>query len=191
MSRFTVINTALPGLYVLERQAISDVRGSFCRMFCADELKVVGWTTPIAQVNFACTYGQGTVRGLHYQQQPYAEMKLVSCLRGEVWDVAVDLRPASPTYMHWHAEHLSSGNYRSMLIPQGYAHGVQVLGEGAELLYCHSTPYVSGVDSGLNPLDPDLEIAWPLPVINLSDKDRMRPMLRALGADFRGVLCEV
>lgn len=187
MSRFIVKGTTLPGLYVLERQLMVDARGFLSRMFCADELGVAGWTQPIAQVNHACTRGQGTVRGLHFQQPPYSEMKLVSCLRGEVWDLAVDLRPTSPTYLHWHAEHLSSDNHRSLLIPQGYAHGFQVLSDEAELLYCHSAPFVSSADSGLNPLDPALAITWPLPVINLSDKDRMRPMLQALGADFQGV----
>jgi dTDP-4-dehydrorhamnose 3,5-epimerase len=187
MSRFTVTHAPLPGLCVVERQTIVDARGSFVRLFCSEELASTGWTQPVAQINHAYTRGLGTVRGLHYQQAPHAEMKLVSCVRGEVWDVAVDLRPNSPSYLKWHAERLSADNQRAFLIPQGFAHGFQVQTAEAELLYCHSAPYVSGSDRGLNPLDPRLAVSWPLPVVNLSDKDRTRPLLEDLGADFQGV----
>jgi dTDP-4-dehydrorhamnose 3,5-epimerase len=187
LRRFTVTDTPLLGLRVVERQGIVDARGFLSRLFCADELAAAGWTQPVAQINHAYTRERGTVRGLHYQQEPHAEMKLVNCVRGEVWDVAVDLRAGSPTYLRWHAERLSADNQRALLIPQGFAHGFQVQAEEAELLYCHSAPYVPGADRGLNPLDPRLAIAWPLAVVNLSDKDRTRPLLEVLGADFQGV----
>jgi len=184
MSRFSVHETPLSGLRVVERQRIGDARGFLSRLFCAEELAAAGWILPVAQINHACTRGRGTVRGMHYQQEPHAEMKLVSCVRGEVWDVAVDLRPDFPTYLYWHAERLSAENQRALLIPRGFAHGFQVQSEEAELLYCHSAAYAPSADSGLNPLDPRLAIRWPLPVINLSDKDRQRPLL---DADFQGV----
>ncbi len=187
MSRFTVTDTPLAGLRVVQRQCIVDARGSLSRLFCAEELATAGWTQQVSQINHAYTRDRGTVRGLHYQEAPHTEMKLVACVRGEVWDVAVDLRPNSPTYLRWHAECLSANNLRALLIPQGFAHGFQVQAEAAELLYCHSAPYVPAADRGLNPLDPRVAIAWPLPVVNLSEKDRALPLLEVLGADFRGV----
>ena len=118
----------------VQRQPLQDARGLFERMFCADELAAAGWTQPIAQINHSVTRQRGSVRGLHYQRPPHAEMKLVSCLRGEVWDVAVDLRAGSPTFLQWHAEHLSPSNACALLIPPGFAHGFQALTDDAELL---------------------------------------------------------
>src|SRR5690554_6695588 len=107
MSRFTVTNLPLAGLKRVQRQRLGDNRGFLARLFCAEELAAAGWTQPIAQINHTFTAKQGTVRGMHFQRPPHAEMKLVSCIRGEVWDVAVDLRVGSPTFLHWHAERLS------------------------------------------------------------------------------------
>lgn len=184
MSRFTVTDTPLAGLKVVQRQILGDARGYLTRLFCAEELALAGWHGPIAQINHTFTQHTGTVRGMHYQKHPHAEMKLVSCLRGVVWDVAVDLRPDSPTYLQWHAQQLSNDNHCALLIPQGFAHGFQTLGSDVEMLYCHSAPYVPMADAGLNPLDPRLAIAWPLPVIGLSAKDSGHAMM---GPDFEGV----
>lgn len=184
MNRFTITDTPLAGLKVVQRQILGDARGYLARLFCAEELALAGWHGPIAQINHTVTQHAGTVRGMHYQKPPHAEMKLVSCLRGVVWDVAVDLRPDSPTYLQWHAQQLSGDNHCALLIPQGFAHGFQTQGEDVEMLYCHSAPYVPTVDAGLNPLDPRLAIAWPLPVIGLSAKDSGHAMM---GPDFEGV----
>lgn len=184
MSRFSVTDTPLAGLKVVQRQILGDARGYLSRLFCAEELQTAGWHGPVAQINHTFTQHVGTVRGMHYQKTPHAEMKLVSCLRGSVWDVAVDLRPDSPTYLQWHAQQLSSDNHCALLIPQGFAHGFQTLGSDVEMLYCHSAPYVPMADAGLNPLDPRLAIAWPLPVIGLSAKDCGHAMM---GPDFEGV----
>lgn len=161
----------LPGLVRVERRVHGDHRGAFGRLFCADELADAGWIWPVAQVNHSQTRGAGTVRGLHYQTAPYAEAKLVSCIAGAVWDVAVDLRPESPTYLRWHAEVLRADDGAALLIPPGCAHGFQVLGREAQLVYCHSAAHAPGHEAGLHAEDPALAIAWPLPVCGLSSRD--------------------
>jgi len=120
---------------------------------------------------------RGTVRGLHFQHPPHAEMRLVSCIRGEVWDIALDIRRGSQTFMRWHAQNLSAANNCALLIPQGFAHGFQTLSDDAELIYCHSAPYNAAAEGGLNPQDPSLAIAWPLPIADLSARDAQHSML--------------
>lgn len=171
MSRLTCTPLPLAGLRRVQRQPLADARGFFERLFCAQELAACGWRGPIAQINHSLTRQAGSVRGLHYQKPPYAEMKLVTCLRGAVWDVAVDLRAGSPTFLHWHAEELSAANACALLIPEGFAHGFQALTPDAELLYCHSHPYTPQAEAGLHPQDARLAIAWPLPVAELSPRD--------------------
>lgn len=177
MSRFSVTDLPLAGLKLVERQRIGDTRGFLSRLFCAEELAAAGWIKPIAQINHTYTATQGTVRGMHFQRPPHAEMKLVSCIRGEIWDVAVDVRVGSPTFLHWYAERLSADNGRALLIPEGFAHGFQALTDGAELLYCHSAAYSAGAEAGLNPLDTRLAITWPLPITELSARDAARPLI--------------
>lgn len=184
MSRFSITNLPLTGLKLIERQRLGDSRGSLSRLFCADELAAAGWDAPIAQINHSCTARRGTVRGMHYQRPPAAEMKLVTCLRGEVWDLAVDVRADSPSFLHWHAERLSADNGRALLIPQGFAHGFQALCDDVELLYCHSAAYKPDAEMGLNPQDSALAIAWPLLVANLSVGDAGRALIES---GFEGV----
>ena len=172
MSRFTVTDLPLAGLKLVERQNLGDSRGFLSRMFCADELAQAGWAKPIAQINLTVTARQGTVRGMHFQHPPHAEMKLVNCLHGAVFDVAVDLRSGSPTFLKWHAQELSAENRRSLLIPEGFAHGFQALTDDCELLYFHSMPYASGSEGALNAQDPVLNISWPLEITEMSDRDR-------------------
>lgn len=177
MNRLSITDLPLPGLKRVERQRVGDSRGFLARLFCADELQAAGWTKPIAQINQTYTARLGTVRGLHFQHPPHAEMKLVSCLRGAVWDVAVDIRAGSKTFLRWHAERLSADNGCAMLIPEGFAHGLQTLTDDVELLYCHSTPYSADAEAGLNPNDARLAIAWPLPIAELSARDARHSML--------------
>jgi len=153
-------------------------------MFCAEELCAAGWNWPISQINHALTKVVGTIRGMHFQYPPKAEAKLVSCLRGVVWDVAVDLRRGSPTFLRWHAEELSAANRRALLIPPGFGHGFQSLESDCELLYLHSEPYDPTLEGALNPRDPALGITWPLAVTVMSDKDAQRSMI---SPDFEGV----
>lgn len=161
----------LAGLAVLHRQSRADSRGTFSRLFCADELALAGWKGSVAQINLSKTVRRGTVRGLHFQRPPHAEIKLVTCIRGEIWDVAVDLRAGSPTYLHWHAQALSEANNAALLIPAGFAHGFQSLSDDVEVLYCHSAPYMAEAEDGLSPTDPQLAIAWPLPITEMSPRD--------------------
>lgn len=184
MSRLAITDLPLAGLKRVERQRRGDTRGFLARVFCADELRGAGWTDPVAQINHTYTARKGTVRGMHFQRPPHAEMKLVSCLRGEVWDVAVDIRAGSPTFLRWHAEVLSADNGYALLIPRGFAHGFQALSDDAELLYCHSAPYNAPAEGGLNPRDRKLAIAWPLPVTDISDRDAR---LATLDDGFAGV----
>lgn len=184
MSRFAVASTPLAGLVSIQRQPLGDERGFLARLFCAEELAAAGWPGPVAQINHTHTAQRGTVRGLHYQRPPAPEAKLVSCLRGAVWDVAVDLRAGSPTFLQWHAQELSARNYTALLIPPGFAHGFQVLEEGAELLYLHSAPYTPACEGALNVRDPRLAIAWPLPVQGLSARDAAHPWI---DAPFEGI----
>ena len=184
MNRFLVVDTPISGVRVVQRQPLADARGFLARLFCARELAQLGWRKPVAQVNHTLTQRRGTLRGFHYQVAPHAEMKLVSCLRGEAWDVALDLRAGSPTFLHWHAQYLSADNHCALLIPEGCAHGFQSLDDDVELLYCHSMPYTPEADAGLHPLDQRLGIEWPLPVALLSDRDARQPSVDAL---FEGV----
>lgn len=184
MTRLVLLDLPMAGLKLVKRTLLGDSRGFFSRVFCASELASAGWASPIAQVNHTYTQRGGTVRGLHYQRPPHAEMKLVSCLRGEVWDVAVDLRQGSPTFLHWHAQVLSAENGLALLIPQGFAHGFQALSDDVELLYCHSAPYAAAAEAGLNPQDERLAITWPLQVAGLSPRDAGRPPITP---EFQGV----
>lgn len=179
MSRFAITPLPLAGLRRVTRQRLGDARGFLSRVFCADDLREAGWTRPIAQINHTFSARQGTLRGMHFQRPPHGEMKLVSCLRGEVWDVAVDLRAGSPTFLRWHAERLSADNAHALLIPEGFAHGFQALSDDVELLYCHSAPYVPAAEGGLNPRDPRLGIPWPLAIQEISERDARHPMLDA------------
>lgn len=177
MNRFDVQDTPLAGLRRVVSRRLGDERGHLARAFCQDELLEVGWTAAVAQANLTHTRDKGTVRGLHFQYPPHAEMKLVRCLRGEVWDVAVDLRRGSPTFLRWHAERLSGDNLTALLIPEGFAHGFQALTDGVDMLYLHSVVHVAGSEGGLNVLDPALALPWPLPMGTLSERDRTCPFI--------------
>ena len=184
MNRFKVIDTPVSALRVIERECRRDERGFLSRLFCAQELAEAGWHRPIVQINHTLTKRRGTVRGLHFQYPPHSEMKLVSCLRGSVWDVAVDLRAGSPTFLHWHGEELTPENGRALMIPEGCAHGFQALSDDCELLYLHSAAYTPEGEAAINACDPRVCIGWPLEISSRSERDRALAMLTE---DFRGV----
>lgn len=184
MARFAIESTTLAGLRIVERQPIGDERGFLNRIYCEIELGDLGFKDGIVQINHSLTRRSGTVRGMHFQVPPHAETKLVSCIRGAVFDVAVDLRKGSSTFLQWHGDVLSGENNRAFLIPQGFAHGFQALEENCELLYLHSAAYEPGAEGGLNIADPRLDISWPMPVSDLSERDRTHAML---GDDFEGI----
>ncbi|WP_409525351.1 dTDP-4-dehydrorhamnose 3,5-epimerase family protein [Nitrincola sp. MINF-07-Sa-05] len=185
MSNFEFISTSLAGVVKVKYSRKVDCRGFLSRLFCIEELSSAGWYSPVAQVNFTKTQSIGTIRGMHFQYPPFAEMKLITCIHGAVWDVALDLRPSSPTFLQWHAETLSDENLTALLIPEGVAHGFQATESETELVYFHSAPYHPNAEAGINPLDPRLAINWPLDVNNLSERDKGLPYINS---DFKGVL---
>jgi dTDP-4-dehydrorhamnose 3,5-epimerase len=135
-------------------------------------LQQCGWNGPIRQINYTKTLKLGTVRGLHFQRKPYAEKKIVFCVKGRVCDVVVDIRSDSQTYLQYHSTELSSDNGSGLLIPEGFAHGFQALTDDVEMLYFHSENYEPKFEDGISPLDKIIDIKWPLDVINLSDRDK-------------------
>lgn len=177
--------TPITGLVVVESETHFDQRGFFMRLYCQNELREIVGSRQIVQINQSRTRTLGAVRGLHFQREPHAEMKLVRCLRGKVWDVTVDLRAGSSTFLKWHAEELSAENRRMMVIPEGCAHGFQVLATDSELLYFHTASYTSSSEGGVQPTDSLLSISWPLPVRDLSERDLNHPLLTA---DFTGLV---
>jgi len=178
MTAFSVEPVPLQGAFVLKRRVISDARGQFERLFAEEDLSALcALSEPIRHINRSITNGRGTVRGLHYQVEPDAETKIVTCLHGAVFDVAVDLRPDSPTYLRYHGVELAAGNSLSYLIPKGFAHGFQVLGEQAELLYFHTAAYAPASERRVHAEDPAVGIDWPLAVTGLSKQDELAEFL--------------
>jgi dTDP-4-dehydrorhamnose 3,5-epimerase len=183
--RFDVAETSLPSVYVLQRKPHVDERGWLERMYCTTDLSALLGSRAIVQVNRTLTRTIGSVRGMHYQVQPSAEAKIVSCLRGAIFDVAVDIRRGSPTFLQWHAEMLDADSRRSLLIPEGFAHGFQTVADDCELLYFHTAAYDPAAERGVRPLDPRLGIAWPLAIEHLSERDASFPLL---GPEFDGIV---
>ena len=176
-ARFDIVSAPLAGVVTLKRKRMGDERGWLERLFCADELREAGWLWPVAQLNRTLTVKKGTVRGMHFQLPPHEEAKLVTCLAGEVFDVAVDMRPGSPTYLRWHGERLSNENATSLLIPPGFAHGFQTLTDNVEMFYVHSAPFSPGAEGGVRADDPALGIDWPLEIGERSERDLNHPLL--------------
>lgn len=179
VARFEFVPTPLSGLMIVQRQLREDHRGFLSRFYCAEEFETAGVRKPIAQINHTLTKRRGTVRGLHFQRPPHAEIKFVSCLRGEIFDVAVDLRRNSPTFLRWHAEVLSAATRRSLLIPEGFAHGFQALSDDCEIMYLVTAAYHPAAEDALLATDPSLNIGWPIPITEMSDRDRCHPELTA------------
>ena len=179
-----IIQTLLSGVAVAKSDPVADNRGVFFRMFCERELAPVMGERRIVQVNHSLTRLAGALRGMHFQYPPHAEAKLVSCLHGEVFDVAVDLRCGSPTFLHWHGVLLSAQNRQSLLIPEGFAHGFQALTGDCELIYLHTAAYHPEAEGALNAGDPRLGIAWPLAITEISERDRNHKLIEH---DFQGI----
>jgi len=170
-ARFEIFDTPLLDLKLIQRKLLGDHRGYLERLFCKEEFQAILGHKIIAQINHTFTAEQSTIRGMHFQHPPFAETKFISCLRGEVFDVAVDLRASSPTFLKWHAELLTADNQKTLLIPEGFAHGFQTLTKNCEMLYFHTMPYQQNAEDGLHPADPALGITWPMPITEMSSRD--------------------
>ncbi len=161
----------LAGAFRIDIEPKGDERGFFARLFCTQEFSAHGLATQWAQCNTSFSAERGSLRGLHFQRPPEAEVKLLRCLRGAVWDVIVDLRQGSPTFGRWHGERLDEANRAFIYVPQGFAHGFQTLTESVEMLYFHSAPYAAAREDGLRWDDPAVAVQWPLPVAVISRRD--------------------
>jgi len=171
MSRFTINTTTIEGVLEIERQPHTDERGRFERLYCIDEFRKIAEDRKIKQINRSITVGKGLVRGMHYQRPPHAEIKFIQCLRGAVFDVAVDLRRESPTFLQSYSTTLSAENNKTLMIPMGCAHGFQTLSDSAELIYFHTESYQPEAEAGINIYEPIINISWPLEIIGLSERD--------------------
>ncbi len=168
----------LQGAYEIRLNRREDERGFFARTYCDAEFASHGLNTTWVQMNVSMSRETGTLRGLHFQRGPAAEVKLIRCLRGRAFDVILDLRDGSDTYGALFSLVLDQGALNAIYVPKGFAHGFQTLTPDTELQYLHSTAYAPGYEGGINPLDPELSIDWPLPVAVMSDRDRNLPALR-------------
>ncbi len=169
--------TPLAGVWLVSTDVHRDLRGGFYRAFCDQDLAGIWGSRLIRQINVSHTAEVGALRGLHWQNPPHGEMKAIRCLRGKVWDVAVDLRAGSPTFLQWFGQELSPENGLMLVLGEGYAHGFQVMAPDSELLYLHSHPYTPSAEAGLRYDDPQLKIPWPLPVTTVSQRDLSLPYL--------------
>jgi len=172
------IKTKLGGLYIIEPELIIDDRGYFMRTFCEKELKINHLEFSILQTNQTLTKEKGTIRGMHFQKSPKAEDKIVQCLRGAIYDVAIDLRIGSPTYGNWVAEELNESNKKMLLIPKGFAHGFQTLTKNCEIQYFMSEYYEPKYASGVNWSDIMFNIKWPIKKPILSERDKNWPFIK-------------
>lgn len=174
----------LKGAYLIDLQKREDTRGFFARYYCAEEFANHGLNTQWLQMNNSLSKKKGTLRGLHFQYPPHAEIKLIRCIRGAIWDVIVDIRKKSTTYGKWFGIELNEENRSMIYVPKGFAHGFQSLCDEAELFYMHSERYAPNADGGINPLDPELDIAWPLDISEISERDLKHPNVSEI---FNGI----
>ena len=176
-ARFEFHTTSLQGVWRVSRKPIVDDRGFFSRLYCAQEFAAIELAKPLAQINHSFSRLRGTVRGLHFQYPPHGESKVVTCVAGRIFDVAVDLRRGSPSFLHWFGTELSADNRESLVIPPGFAHGFQTLSDDSEIVYLVTAAYCAQAEDGINPFDPAVSIRWPQPVTEISQRDAQREML--------------
>jgi dTDP-4-dehydrorhamnose 3,5-epimerase len=176
--------TKLSGSYIVDIVAVSDERGWFARAFDKNEFAQIGFMGEWVQMNHSFTNKKGTVRGMHYQIPPFAEIKLVRCIAGAVFDVIIDVRKNSDTFLHWFGTELSAANKKMLYIPEGFAHGYQTLTDNCELIYHHSQFYTPGFEAGIKYNDKMIKIEWPAEVTNTSKRDDEHPHL---ADNFEGI----
>lgn len=176
--------TPLKGSFEIDLELFKDDRGWFARTYCKNEFKQIGHEKEWVQLNHSFTAEKGTVRGMHFQYPPYSEIKMVRCIAGAIYDVIIDIRNSSSTFLKWFGVELSAANKKMLYIPEGFAHGFQTLSDNAELIYHHSSFYVPGHEGGLRFDEKKLNIKWPLPVTGISERDKQHP---EIAEDFKGI----
>ena len=169
--------TSLDGAYVIVPEPRQDERGWFMRTYCEREFAQIGHSKAWVQMNHSLTHQAGAIRGMHFQYAPQAEIKLVRCIAGRIFDVIVDLRAGSPTLGQWISVELSAENRQMLYIPEGFAHGFQTLTTDCQLIYCHSEYYAPEYEGAIRYNDPRINITWPLPITDLSERDTRHPLL--------------
>lgn len=174
----------LKGACIIVPETHSDTRGLFARLFCEKDLEPIGHTKRIVQINHSRTVKKGAIRGMHFQYPPKAEIKIIKCIRGSVFDVIIDLRKDSKTFLEWHSEILSYKNMKMMYAPEGFAHGFQTLEDNSELLYFHTEFYDPISEGAVRFDDPRINIQWPLEITDISERDSKHPVLED---DFEGI----
>ena len=175
----------IEGLYTIRLKKLEDDRGWFVRTFCKDEFRQIGFDKEFVQFNHSFNKYKGTIRGMHFQNIPYGETKLVRCIQGSVYDVAIDLRKQSPTFLQYFGTALSAENMLSMLIPEGFAHGFQTLEDNSALIYHHTQYYTPKADEGVRFNDPVFNIKWQLPAVMISEKDTS---YKLVDNNFKGII---
>lgn len=169
--------TILKGAFTIDVQPFQDNRGFFTRTFCEKEFGAQNMVTHFVQANHSGTHGKGVIRGMHFQRSPFCEVKLVKCVQGSVFDVIIDVRAGSPTFLQWYGAELSAENKRMMYVPAGFAHGFQTLTDYSEITYMVSNLYNKESEAGVKYNDAKVNIEWPLPVSLVSDKDNNIPVI--------------
>jgi dTDP-4-dehydrorhamnose 3,5-epimerase len=169
------IETKLKGAFIITPDLIEDERGFFARTFCKREFEEHGLNSGLVQCNISFNKKEGTLRGMHYQTSPHAEVKIVRCTAGAIYDVIIDLRPESPTFRQWFGAELSEKNHQMLYVPEGFAHGYQTLEEQAEVFYQVSAFYHPASERGIRCDDPAFGIEWPIPACVVSNKDATHP----------------
>lgn len=176
--------TSLQGAHIIDLQPVSDSRGWFARTYCKNEFAEIGHTKEWVQLNHSYTNKKGTIRGMHYQMSPHQEIKMVRCIAGAVLDIIIDLRQGSETFLNWISVELNSVNKKMIYIPAGFAHGFQTLTNDCELIYHHTAFYAPGLEKGIRHDDPFVNIQWPLPVTDISERDLSHLLLNE---SFKGI----
>lgn len=176
--------TILQGSYIISPKILEDNRGWFSRFFCKEEFIKIGHSKEWIQMNHSFTSKKGSIRGMHFQKPPFEEIKMVRCIAGAVYDVIVDIRKNSETFLQFFAQKLSAQNKKMMYIPQGFAHGFQTLTDGAELIYHHTAFYTPEVEDALHFQDPILNIPWPIQITEVSERDANHNFLTP---QFKGI----
>ncbi|MBW4627509.1 MAG: dTDP-4-dehydrorhamnose 3,5-epimerase [Brasilonema octagenarum HA4186-MV1] len=174
------VETELKDAYIIDLEQKQDHRGFFARTFCAQEFEAHGLKPTVAQCNLSFNYKKGTLRGMHYQTLPAAETKLVRCTQGAIYDVIIDMRPESPTYLQYIGVELTAENHRALYVPEMFAHGYQTLTDSAEVGYQVGEFYTPGYERGLRYDDPFFNIQWPLEVTDISEKDKNWPLMKMM-----------
>ena len=176
--------TPLSGSYTIEPNILNDERGWFARYYCKNEFKEIGHEKEWVQLNHSVTNKRGTVRGIHFQNLPFREVKMIKCIAGCIYDVIIDLRADSPTFLKWFGVELSAKNRKMLYIPEGFGHGFQCVENNCEVIYHHSEFYTPNSEGGVRYSDPAINIEWPLAVSIVSARDRSFPFV---DENFKGI----